>query len=60
MRPGGAAIHKLLELDLKPRDIMTREAFENAMVLVTVIWRIDQCGTPSDRDREIGSRPLEH
>src|SRR6201989_3052401 len=33
----GAAIHKLLELDLKPRDIMTREAFENAMVLVTVI-----------------------
>jgi len=33
----GAAIHKLLELDLKPRDIMTREAFENAMVVVTVL-----------------------
>ena len=31
----GAAIQNLLELDLKPRDIMTREAFENAMVLVT-------------------------
>ncbi len=31
----GAAIHKLLELDLKPRDIMTRAAFENAMVLVS-------------------------
>ena len=30
----GAAILKLLELDLKPRDIMTRAAFENAMVLV--------------------------
>ncbi|HSU59023.1 MAG TPA: dihydroxy-acid dehydratase [Bryobacteraceae bacterium] len=33
----GAAIKNLLELDLKPRDVMTREAFENAMVLVTVI-----------------------
>ena len=33
----GAAIHKLLELDLKPRDIMTRAAFENAMVLVTIL-----------------------
>ncbi|MGD1095194.1 MAG: dihydroxy-acid dehydratase [Bryobacteraceae bacterium] len=33
----GAAIRNLLELDLKPRDIMTREAFENAMVLVTVL-----------------------
>src|SRR6202050_3169246 len=33
----GHAIRNLLELDLKPRDIMTREAFENAMVLVTVL-----------------------
>jgi dihydroxy-acid dehydratase len=33
----GAAIRKLLELDLKPRDIMTREAFENAMVLITTV-----------------------
>jgi len=33
----GAAIRNLLELDLKPRDIMTRDAFENAMVLVTVL-----------------------
>ncbi len=33
----GAAIKNLLELDLKPRDIMTREAFENAMVLVIVL-----------------------
>jgi dihydroxy-acid dehydratase len=33
----GAAIHKLLELDLKPRDIMTRPAFENAMVLMTAM-----------------------
>src|ERR1700749_3372 len=30
----GAAILNLLELDLKPRDIMTRAAFENAMVVV--------------------------
>jgi len=33
----GAAIRNLLELDLKPRDIMTRQAFENAMVLVTAL-----------------------
>jgi dihydroxy-acid dehydratase len=29
----GAAIRVLLERDLKPRDIMTREAFDNAMVV---------------------------
>jgi dihydroxy-acid dehydratase len=33
----GAAMRRLLELDLKPRDIMTREAFENAMVLISVV-----------------------
>jgi dihydroxy-acid dehydratase len=33
----GAAIKNLLELDLKPRDIMTREAFENAMVIVIAL-----------------------
>jgi len=32
----GKAILNLLELDLKPRDIMTRAAFENAMVVVMV------------------------
>jgi dihydroxy-acid dehydratase len=33
----GAAIRNLLALDLKPRDIMTRAAFENAMVMVSVL-----------------------
>ena len=33
----GQAVLKLLELDLKPRQIMTREAFENAMVLVSIL-----------------------
>jgi dihydroxy-acid dehydratase len=33
----GAAICNLLQLDLKPRDIMTRDAFENAMVVVTAL-----------------------
>ena len=33
----GIAIRHLLEQDIKPRDIMTRAAFENAMVLVTVL-----------------------
>jgi len=33
----GVAIKNLLELDLKPRDIMTRRAFENAMALVSAL-----------------------
>jgi dihydroxy-acid dehydratase len=33
----GPAIRNLLEKDIKPRDIMTRAAFENAMVLITVL-----------------------
>ena len=33
----GAAILNLLEMDLKPRDIMTRAAFENAIVTLMVL-----------------------
>jgi dihydroxy-acid dehydratase len=33
----GRAILKLMENDIKPRDIMTRAAFENAIILVTVL-----------------------
>jgi len=33
----GAAICNLLQLDLKPREIMTRDAFENAMVVVSAL-----------------------
>lgn len=33
-RSAGKAILNLLEKDIKPRDIMTREAFENAMVII--------------------------
>ena len=33
----GRALRRLLEADLKPRDIMTRQAFENAMVVVTAL-----------------------
>lgn len=32
----GEAMYRLLELDLKPRDIMTKAAFENAMRMVMV------------------------
>jgi dihydroxy-acid dehydratase len=31
------AIRNLMELDIKPRDIMTRQAFENAMVIVIAL-----------------------
>ncbi|HVY73591.1 MAG TPA: dihydroxy-acid dehydratase, partial [Puia sp.] len=33
----GEAIKRLLELDIKPRDIMTRKAFENAITIVMVL-----------------------
>ena len=33
----GAAILNLLEKDIKPKDIMTREAFENAMVVIMAL-----------------------
>lgn len=36
-RRAGKAILNLLERDIKPRDIMTREAFENAMVVVIAL-----------------------
>jgi len=36
-RRAGAAMRKLLELDLRPSTIMTREAFENAIALVSVL-----------------------
>ena len=33
----GEAVVKLIKADIRPRDIMTREAFENAIVVVTAI-----------------------
>ncbi|CAG8725031.1 12810_t:CDS:2, partial [Racocetra fulgida] len=33
----GEAIRNLLEQDIKPRDIMTRKAFENAMVITMIL-----------------------
>lgn len=33
----GKAIYHLLQKDIKPKDIMTREAFENAIVVITVL-----------------------
>ncbi|WP_347330790.1 dihydroxy-acid dehydratase [Marinimicrobium locisalis] len=36
-RAAGAAVLTLLEKDLKPRDIMTREAFENAITVVIAL-----------------------
>lgn len=33
----GKAIRRLLELDLKPRDILTKKSFENAIRLITVL-----------------------
>ncbi len=42
--------------DLKPRDIMTRAAFENAMVVVMAARRLDQRRAAPDRDGPRGRR----
>ena len=36
-RGAGRAIRRLLEEDIKPRDIMTREAFENALAVISAL-----------------------
>src|SRR5690625_6005363 len=36
-RAAGAAVLNLLEKDIKPSDIMTREAFENAITVVIAL-----------------------
>jgi dihydroxy-acid dehydratase len=36
-RAAGRTVRQLLERDIKPRDIMTREAFENAMAIVMAL-----------------------
>ncbi|HTI06896.1 MAG TPA: dihydroxy-acid dehydratase [Puia sp.] len=36
-RDAGAAIRLLLEKDIKPKDIMTREAFENAITVIMIL-----------------------
>jgi dihydroxy-acid dehydratase len=36
-RRAGAAIRVCMEKDIKPRDVMTREAFENAMALIMAV-----------------------
>ncbi len=36
-REAGSAVHGLLEENLRPRDIMTRAAFENAIAVVTAL-----------------------
>jgi dihydroxy-acid dehydratase len=37
-------MRNLLELDLKPSQIMTKRAFENAFRIVIVLGRLDQRG----------------
>jgi dihydroxy-acid dehydratase len=46
----GAAMKHMLEIDLKPRDIMTRAAFENAMVTVIALGGSTERGSSLDRD----------
>ena len=37
VRLAGGAVLEMLKADLKPRDIMTRAAFENAMTIVMAL-----------------------
>jgi dihydroxy-acid dehydratase len=36
-RQAGAVLYRLMEADIKPRDIMTRRAFENAVTVITAL-----------------------
>ncbi len=42
---------EMVHEDLKPSDILTREAFENAIVACSGDRRLDQCADPYQRDR---------
>ena len=45
-RDAGAAVVNLVQKNIKPRDIMTREAFENAItVVITSEVQLTQCST---------------
>jgi Dihydroxyacid dehydratase/phosphogluconate dehydratase len=46
-KEAGRAIEHLIELDLKPSDIMTEEAFENAITVVIALGGIYKCGATS-------------
>jgi Dihydroxyacid dehydratase/phosphogluconate dehydratase len=37
-KDAGAAIKNLLDLDIKPSDIMTKKAFENSIAVVIALW----------------------
>ena len=52
----GAAIRTLLERDIKPRDIMTRKAFENAMVIVMALGGSTNAVLASHRHGPVGGR----
>ena len=50
MRAGASDCELLLEKDIKPRDIMTREAFENAIVTVMALGGSTNAVLHLDRD----------
>ena len=57
-RDAGAAVQNLLNLDIKPSDIMTRKAFENSITVVITLGGSTNCllyTSPSPRDQR-GSR----
>ena len=53
----GDVLYNLLEQNIRPRDIMTRKAFENAITVVAVHGRIHERGPASARHRQRGRGP---
>ena len=56
----GAAIRNLLELDLKPLNILTRQAFENSITVTIALGRLHQRRAASDSDRQGNQRAADH
>jgi len=54
--PGGASSRWLHE-DLKPSDVLTRQAFENAIVVNSAIGGPPNAPNPHHRDRPAHRRP---
>ena len=52
----GRAVIELLKAGIRPRQIMTKEAFENAIAVVMALGRLDQRGAPPAGDRQRGPR----
>ncbi len=49
-----------IEKDIRPLDLMTKKAFENAISVIMAIWRINKCGIAHLSYREYCRNRYQH